>query len=409
MSSTACDLLQSLVRIPSVNERGNTANAKLESAAPEAGVTRFLRRHFEARGWSWLTQRTADGAENLVALAPGGGGDLLLLEAHQDTIGVEGMRIDPFAAKVEGGRVWGRGACDVKGGMAAVLAAADRLAGGPVADRPRLLLAFTVNEEAGFTGVRALARIWEDGEEAALRVDESGGLSAGWLAEHKPSAAVVMEPTGLDVVVAHKGTVRWKCEAIGRAAHSSDPSAGANAVYAIARVIAAVESYHREVLAGLEGHPLCGGPTVCVTTVAGGVAVNAVPDRAAIDIDRRLQPGEEADAAREELIRFIRRRVGETDCRIEHDEAWMSSVGLPDALNGELAGRVSAAAQAEGAAGRVVGAPYGTNAFALAAAGIPTVVFGPGSIEQAHTDDEWISIDELDRAVRVLCRLAGGA
>ena len=410
MSNPTAELLQNLVQIPSANRRWSSGGCGLAKGdcerPPEAEITDFLVAFCQSRGWGWLRQATQDGAENLLVCCPGGRGGVVLWQAHQDTVDVEGMRIDPFAGTLAEGRVWGRGACDVKGGMAAILTAADRLVRQGPDDRPRLLLAFTVNEESGFTGSKALRQFWGDGEEAAGTT--SGGLTVEELKRLRPEAAVVAEPTGLDVIVAHRGVVRWRCEVVGKAAHSSEPSGGANAVYAAARVVAAVEAYQREVLSRREPHPLCGGPLVCVTTIAGGSAVNMVPDHTVMDIDHRLAPGEDPLRAQQELADYVSRRLGPCDCRIEHQRPWMSGRGLSDELNGEWAQRVASAARAEGAAGRLHGAPYGTDAAEIAALGIPVVVFGPGSIEQAHTDDEWIAVDQLELAADVLYRLGAG-
>jgi len=193
---------------------------------------------------------------------------MLLFEVHQDTVPVDGMTIEPWAPVVRDGRLYGRGSCDVKGGMAAMFAAMARLADERPPNRPTVVLACTVNEEHGFSGASGLCRLWM-GEPTPLF-------------PRPPEAAVVAEPTRLDVVVAHKGVVRWRCHAHGRAAHSSQPEAGDNAIYRIAAVVTALERYHRQVLADFGSHPLCGQPTLSVGTIAGGISVNTVPDRATI-------------------------------------------------------------------------------------------------------------------------------
>src|SRR5262249_33706533 len=153
---------------------------------------------------------------------PEAGGRLMLLEAHQDTVPVGGMTIEPFTPTVRDGRLYGRGACDIKGGMAAMLAACARLAKERPAAMPTVVMACTVNEEHGFTGATALVRQWA----------ESGGFIP-----RRPDAAVIAEPTQLQVVVAHKGVVRWRCHTRGRAAHSSQPQMGDNAIFRMARVL----------------------------------------------------------------------------------------------------------------------------------------------------------------------------
>ncbi len=140
------------------------------------------------------------------------------------------MTIEPFKPEVREGRIYGRGSCDIKGGLAAMLVALARLAAEPPANRPTLVLSATVNEEHGFSGAKAITRLWQQPDS---------------ILPHRPIAAIVAEPTLLDVVVAHKGVVRWRLHALGRAAHSSEPHLGENAIYRLAPVLAALERYAR--------------------------------------------------------------------------------------------------------------------------------------------------------------------
>jgi acetylornithine deacetylase len=363
-------------------------------------------------GWRWATQPVHPGRSNVVAWAPGGGGETLLWEAHQDTVSSHGMSVEPFAATVRDGRVYGRGACDVKGGMAAMLAALETVAADPPGTRPHILFAATVNEECGFSGARALADVWRaahDGGAPPAPIEPTGGLTLADLRRLRPSAALVAEPTELDVVIAHRGVVRWRMTVEGRAAHSSRPELGVNAIYGMVEVVRLVDQFHREVLAARPGDPLCGPSTACVTTIHGGVGANTVPERATIDVDRRLLPDESPEEAYEELTALVAERAAMGRCRLIAEPPWMRSRGLASGANSAFAERVLVAARAAAGAGRLVGVPYGTNAATIAAAGIPAVVFGPGSINQAHTGDEWIAVAELERAVNALCRIARGA
>jgi acetylornithine deacetylase len=333
----------------------------------------------------------------------------VLWEAHQDTVALDGMTVDPLGGEVRDGRLYGRGACDVKGGIAAMLAAATALAEIPAARRATVWLAFTVNEECGFSGATDLARLWAADEGVARQAFEQCRGSVPWaeLRRRRPAGAIVSEPTGLDVVVTHRGVVRWQCLAHGRAVHSSDPGSGANAVYAIAEAVGALRRYAGEVLARRPADPLCGGPTLCVTTIRGGRGPNTVPDLAQIDVDRRLGPHEDPSEAYADAVAFARQAVGDCDgCVLEHAPPWLASPGLEARNNREWAGDVQRVARRLGATGRIVGVPYGTNAARLAATGIPVVVFGPGSIRQAHTADEWIDLAELGQGARILLETA---
>jgi acetylornithine deacetylase len=256
---------------------------------------------------------------------------------------------------------------------------------------PNIVIACTVNEEYGFSGVRALSRLW----------NQPGGFLP-----RRPDAAIVAEPTDLDVVVAHKGVLRWRCHTHGLACHSSRPEAGENAIYKMARVLIPLERYQKEVLPILAPHALCGSATMSVGTIHGGVSANIVPDRCTIEIDRRLSPGEDAQSARQGLIEYLAGAAPEVTT--EHDPSSMFGPALSDAANGPLAERLAASVRTVVGRCKVMGVPYATNAAFLAAEGIPTVVFGPGSIAQAHTADEWIPLDQLHAAVEILDRFACG-
>ncbi len=404
------DLLQKLVRIPSVNPAFSSSQA---TASDESRITEFLQDFFQNLGCPWLRQEVHPGRDNFVVVcrASGAAGQRrpVLWEVHQDTVGVEGMKIDPFAANESDGRIWGRGACDIKGGMSAMLAALTRVVAEGATLQQTVVLAFTINEECGFTGVKALCRLWGAEDEATAEAENlSGPLSLAELRELRPERAIVAEPTLLNVVVAHKGSVRWRCHTHGRAAHSSRPEQGCNAISAMVHVVAAIEQFHAEVLCQRTAHLLCGRPTVCVSTIQGGSGVNTVPDHAVIDIDRRLVPGETPEGAYQELVEYVTAHTPSCEAKIEHDPPTNPSVGLEDTVNRDWAEQIAATVGSLGLSSRLIGVPYGTDAWALAAAGIPTVVFGPGSIDQAHTDDEWIEIEQLERATDIFYRLACG-
>jgi acetylornithine deacetylase/succinyl-diaminopimelate desuccinylase-like protein len=277
--------------------------------------------------------------------------------------------------------------------MAAMLAALSQVAEHGPAKRPTIVLACTANEECGFTGARAIAAGWTDRNDAEIFL-------------RTPDAAIVAEPTDFNVVVAHQGQVRWRCHTVGLAAHTSRPDLGINAIYAMAQIIQGIEQFHRELTSTGPEHPLCGRPSVCVSTIRGGVGVNTVPERATIEIDRRLAPNESPTAAYGQLIDYVATHADVGRCRVEHDEPFMQSPGLSDTNNRAVAERLAELVLAKGKSGKVCGAPYGTDAAAISAAGVPTVVFGPGSIDQAHTADEYISVDELELGTKFFYDIA---
>ncbi len=400
------ETLCELVAIPSVNPMGQSDDGP---EFYEGRLTDHLQSIFERLGLAWQRQPVETGRDNIIARLDGSrppaeGGRLILWEVHQDTVPVSGMTIAPFEPDVRDGRVYGRGACDVKGGMAAMLSALARLVEERPTDMPTVILACCVNEEHGFTGAKALTDLWAD------RSSGAGGISGREpsLIERRPDAAIVAEPTMLNVVVAHKGVVRWRCLAQGRAAHSSQPELGDNAIYRMGRVIGAIEQYHTAVLATRPRHPLCGGPTASVTTIRGGASVNTIPERASIEIDRRLTPDEDPQTAQDALIAYVSDQVGD-ETHIEHEGPYLATAGLSDGDNDQFARRLLEVARAANSAPQkpacqIVGVPYATDAAAIASSGVPTVVLGPGSIDQAHTADEWLDVEQLRHATDIYYR-----
>lgn len=385
MNLDVVGLTQQLVRIPSINPMNRPV---FGPEFREGRVTDFLQQLAQSLQLSWERHRVLPERDNLLIRIEGQGplaSQLLLLEVHQDTVPTDGMTIEPFSATIENNRIYGRGSCDVKGGMAAFLTTVATLAKRS-APRPTIVLACTVNEENGFDGVRHLRDLWKSGQSHLL--------------PRAPDIALVAEPTELDVVVAHKGTIRWRCHAHGRAAHSSNPEAGDNAIYRMARVLQAFERYAKAEIPSELRHPLVGRPTLSIGTILGGISVNTVPDICSIEIDRRLLPEESPANARAHIEQFLATHLN--DPLVEQEPPFLTSPGLSSANNGPLAESLQRSIRNQGVKGICKGVPFGTDAGTISAAGVPVVVFGPGSIEQAHTKDEWIDIDSLHKAVDIL-------
>lgn len=386
MALDVVELLCSLVAIPSVNPMGRDDTGE---QFYEYRMTDRLEEIFGGLGLSYERQQIAPKRSNIFARLDGGE-QLLVFEAHQDTVPVDGMTIPPWEPTVRDGRVYGRGSCDIKGGMAAMLAAFSRLARERPAGMPTIIMACSVNEEHGFSGASDLAALWESG--------------ASQLVPRKPDAVIVAEPTLLNIVVAHKGVARWRIHTAGRAVHSSSPHLGDNAIYHMARVLQHLEVYARDVAPTLGGHRLLGGPTISVGLITGGISVNTVPDACVIEIDRRVLPDEDPLAARRHVIDYLASQLDES-VPITHEEPFIATGGLADETNGDLAAAVSRIASGHGSPGELIGVPYGTDAPAFDAIQCPTIVFGPGSIEQAHTKDEWLAIEQLEKAAEIYYQL----
>lgn len=389
-STDVIAILQELVRLPSVNPMGRAVTGPPYF---EQRVTDYLQQFFEQLRIPWHRQSVSSQRDNIIARLDGNtDGSALVFEAHQDTVPVEGMTIDPWDPLIHNNKLYGRGACDDKGPMACMLAAFARLATRAPRHRPRVIMACTVNEENGFTGAAELARVWASSDPP--------------LSNQLPAGVVVAEPTSLDVVTAHKGVVRWQCHTQGRAAHGSRPEEGHNAIYSMAPVVTAVQQY-AETLRNVRPHPLLGQPTINLGTITGGICVNVVPDRCTVEFDRRLLPNEDPDEARAALVRWLAQHLPEhLSSQLRHDAPFLTNPGLLEQGAEQLADRLQMRARARGARCQKIGVPYATDAPRFATLGIPTVVFGPGSINQAHTVDEWIDVDQLQQAVEIYHALA---
>ncbi len=298
------------------------------------------------------------------------------------------MTIPPFQPRVESGRLHGRGSCDVKGAMAAMLLALERLHAERPAGAAAVVLACTVDEEFTHTGASRLAQ-----ERIAADL------------------AIVAEPTGLDLVTAHKGAVRWKIRTRGVACHSSTPFLGDNAIYRMARVVNVLEE-HAQTLAAQTPDTLLGPPSLSVGRIEGGQSVNVVPDWCEIEIDRRFIPGENARDCQARVAEALRSRLGSLEA-IEILPPWIDMPALqPRVPERRLALVRAAVAAVLGREPALRGVPFGTDAGPLSQAGMPCLVLGPGDIAQAHTKDEWIELDQVRAACdvyyEIACRLGAG-
>ncbi len=372
------ELLRDLVRLPSVNPMGRAAKADI---CLEHRVTDYLDAFFKNLGVEYERQPVAPGRDNIVArVSSPRPGRTLVLEAHQDTVPVDNMIVEPFAARIDGNRLYGRGSCDIKGGLTAMLTAFARLA----RERPasgHVVMACTVDEEHTFLGVQELVK---------------RGLRADY--------AVVAEPTKLNIVHAHKGVVRWFLSTTGRSCHSSKPDEGVNAIYRMGRVLAGLERY-ADVLMRTVVDPLLGPATLSVGIVHGGSAVNTVPDRCTIEIDRRVVGGERPLDAPRQMVDYLRTVEG-IDFPLELTPCWIAERALLPTGSEEIVSRLGRAINSVRGSHRVHAVPFGTDAATISFSGIPAVVFGPGDIAQAHTNDEWVPLDEVEHAAEILFRLA---
>ena len=377
-------LLKELVAIPSVNPMGRDVSGP---EFYETRVTEYLVRYLKQLNVPFEQVEIVPGRFNIIArLDSPQATRTVLLDAHQDTVPVDGMTIPPFDPVERDGRIYGRGSCDVKGGMASMLFAFTRLVRERPARLPNVVLSLTCDEESTSIGINHLTEGW------------SSQTPRYRLCPQRPDMAIVAEPTSLDIVVAHRGATRWKMRTSGRACHSSRPNEGINAIYRMARVVSCLEEYADWLPGSRPAHPLCGPATLSVGRIEGGSSVNVVPDGCVIEIDRRIIPGEDRFAVIDEAAAYLRERL---DFEVSHDRPYCASPPLGDEANGGVAQKLMRSITSVVGPKVVLGVPYGTHASRFAQVGVPSVVFGPGDIAQAHTKDEWIEAIQVDQAADI--------
>jgi len=359
------ELAQALVRIPSVNPDGDPGTDRTGEQACAEYLADFLRE----LGAETAFHEVHPGRPNIVARFPcAAGKPRLLFAPHTDTVSVAGMSIDPFGGEIRGGKLYGRGASDTKGPMASMLWALRECRG----ILPKL------THEIWFAG---------------LMGEEAGQDGAKDLAERERFAFVIVgEPTNLEVVFKHKVDVTARITATGRAAHSSCPERGENAITKLAAGLLALAkalTSHFETVSD----PVLGHPTFSIGTIRGGTKFNIVPDHAEAVIDLRLLPSQWKNGEARDLFEIMRQACPELQV-----EQIMGSEALDTDPDHPLIAQLTAAG------GRLAGAAWFCDAAIFSAQGVPAVAVGPGSIAQAHTEDEFIEVADLEHGVEFFKR-----
>lgn len=373
-SGDAIALLRQLVEVDS-------RNPSLVPGAPGEGeVARTLAATLTAWGFRTALVEAAPGRPNVVARIGRPGGKVLLFNGHLDVVGVEGMLHAPFKADEREGRIYGRGSCDMKGGVAAMCAAAARAASEGVDGE--IVISAVVDEEYESLGTRALVA-------SGIRAD----------------AAIVTEPTRLAINPAHRGFVWVELDFRGRAAHGSRYDLGVDAIRHAGLVIASLDQLQRDTL-DHRTHPLLGHASLHLSTIEGGSGWSTYPDRCTLRIERRTMPGETTEQVLQEFAAACE-RVAALDDKLDVQLRHVLTQGPSDvAGDAPIVRALEAAMRAEGETVLHEGMSAWTDAALLNDAGIPAICYGPGDIMLAHADEEWIPLDEVERATRVLSRLA---
>ena len=371
------DAIALLRRLVSVDSR----NPSLVSGAPgEGAVADALAQVL--RGWGFRVEmmEVARGRSNVVARIGPSGGRTLLFNGHLDVVGVDGMLHAPFTAEERDGRIYGRGSCDMKGGVAAMCAAAARAAAEGL--EGEIIVSAVVDEEYESLGTRALVA-------SGLRAD----------------AAIVTEPTRLAVNPAHRGFVWVELDFRGRAAHGSRYDLGVDAIRHAGLVIAALDTLQRDVL-DHRTHPLLGHASLHLSTIEGGSGWSTYPDRCTLRIERRTLPGETTEQVLQELAAACERVAAMDDALDVEVRHVLTQAPSDVAGDAPIVRALERAMRGEGETVLHEGMSAWTDAALLNDAGIPAICYGPGDIILAHADEEWIPLDEVERATRVLTRLA---
>ena len=367
--------LSDLIAIPSINPD------LMPGAVGEAAIAEYCAAFMREAGLRVELQEVAPGRPNAIGVLPGtGGGRSLMLNGHIDTVGVEGMP-EPFTARREGSHIIGRGSVDMKGSIAAMLWAARAIARAGVRLKGDLIITCVCDEEYVSIGTEAVAR------------------------SYTADAAIVTEPTDLDLCLAHRGFMWVEIETRGRAAHGSRPEEGIDAVAHMGRVLVALEAYAAE-LAQRPHPPLVTPPSVHASIIAGGRELSVYPDQCLLKIERRTVAGETQESVMAEIEGLLA-RLAAADPTFRAEARFLFGREPFDTAADEPIARAVAAA-VEGVLGRspqAIGQTFWTDAALLQAAGIPTVLFGCAGAG-LHSIHEWVDAESVLQTTEVLIATA---
>jgi acetylornithine deacetylase len=372
----ALRLLRDLVAI-------NSVNPTLVPGAPgEQGVAEAVAAEMARAGLDVSVEPVTPGRPNVVGVLDGRSkGPALMFCGHTDTVGVTGMT-DPFVPRETRGRIYARGAQDMKGGVAAMIDAARMIAAHGGLAAGRLIVAAVVDEEHSSIGADALVARWS------------------------ADAAVVTEPTDLEIAVGHKGFAWVEVDVQGRAAHGSRPKEGLDAILRMGRVLGHLEALDRS-LQEREPHPMLGTGSLHASFIEGGRELSSYPDHARLRLERRLLPSEAESTALEEAQSILDGlRLADPEFRGSANTIF-SRPGYELSRDHALPQALASAIVRLGGAARVTGASFWTDAAVLGHAGIPSILFGPGGAG-LHSTEEYVNVADVLACRDALVELARG-
>lgn len=366
------ETLQDLVRCRSVNPSLDT------TCSGEQEIGNYLAERLKSFNVEVAVQPVEDNRSNIVGIIKGsGGGKSLLLNGHMDTVGLTGMTIEPLQPEFKQGRLYGRGSEDMKGGIAAIVAAAEAVIRHRLELTGDVILAFVVDEEYKSRGTETL------------------------MAEYRADAAIVTEPTALTIALAHKGFA-WGCiEVFGKAAHGSRPEEGIDAIVKAGKILAEIDTLQKKILTP-KRHPLVGYPSIHASLIEGGREISTYPDYCKIELERRTIPGEPAEILTGELNAVIDRIKADDPQLNARSSLTFSRPSLELSANEPVA--LSLAGSFKRVTGRepvLGGASFWTDAALIAAAGIPALNFGPSG-GGLHGAVEYVDVESVNQTAAVL-------
>lgn len=371
--------LSELVRINSVNPGFDGP------AGGEAKVAEWALRFLREAGLDAHIEEAVNGRPNVrVRLEGRTPGPALMLQTHIDTVSVKGMKIAPFEPRVEGGRLYGRGSVDAKGQVTSLMHAVVAWANSGQKPPRTVELVLACDEENGFRGATALVQT-------------------------KPDVVgiVIAEPTSMRVVTTHKGLMRWDIEVEGKAAHAAKPHLGVNAIAAAAVLVGEIDRNYAPMLRGRRA-PLLEPPTINIAKIEGGVQYNLVAPSCRLCLERRMIPGETPESVMHEFDELFKKcETKWPGFKARQSEPVLVGGAMQTDADNPLVRTAGRIAAQFGVPAEPIGVDYGTDACALAALGKPIIIVGPGSIDQAHTQDEFIELDQLVKGAQFYTRLIG--
>jgi acetylornithine deacetylase len=365
-------LLGDLVSIESVNidYKGSTNG--------EVKISEYVYEYLKNLGVNCVKEEVLPNRHNVICHIEGKDKRGICFEAHMDTVSTNNMTIEPLNPVIKEGKMLGRGSADCKGSLAAMMNAVKILTRNNLKPSTDLYFVASVDEEYNHRGVDHFLK---------------KGINL--------QGAVVGEPTKLDVITACKGVVRWVISTNGKAGHSSRPEKGQNAIYDMMDLIYILKNDLIPSYKHIK-HSLLGSPTLSVGCINGGVAVNIIPDKCSIEVDRRLLPGETNDSAKQEIVELIYKlREKNKILDINVSDPTTSTIPMDTNINEKVVKTSMESCKKILGKSTMKGVNFGCDASSFTGAGVPSIVLGPGNILQAHTENEFVDLEEVRQAAEI--------